>query len=131
MDLESVILFSFFMPNYTSGTDEGTLQSHPLFDSPFNSQAGGPYKLTYNNFVRPNTGVYDNDGTADSARNAWHYYLQNLDITVSKYDCSAEATANKVVLRDSNGNINVTGVSFGSYVLSDTGLTGVVGGGHF
>lgn len=119
------------MPNYNQGTDQGSLASHPLYDSSFNESAGGPYKITYNGFIRPNTGVYDRDGTGDSARNAWHYYLQNLDLTISKHDCTAAPTANKVVLRDADGGIEATALTVGNYAMTDQGIYGVVSGGRF
>lgn len=120
------------MPNYNQGTDTGTLLTHPLYDTPYSEQNGGPLKQTYNGFIRVNTGLYPNDETGDSARNAWHYYLQNLDITVSKYDCSAEATAESVALRNANGELLAEGFLAGEYaVTSSQGFTGVVSGGRF
>jgi hypothetical protein len=120
------------MPNFNPGTDQGTLQSHPLYHSPFNEVAGGPYKITYNGFVRINTGNYPNDETGDSALTAWHHYLQNLDITISKHDCSTEATAGSVVMRDADGNITGTGFRADTIYLGGVnGLQAVVSGGRF
>lgn len=119
------------MPNFVPGTDQGTLLSHPLYDSPFNEVAGGPYKLTYNGFIRPNTGLYDGDRTGDGARNAWHYYMQNLDITVSKYDCDGEASENSVAIRDADGGLIANYFSTDNIYLGDDGLRGVVSGGAF
>lgn len=120
------------MPNFNAGTDTGTVLTHPLYDTPFSLEAGGPNRITYNGFVRVNTGIFPNDQTGDSARNAWHYYLQNLDITLSKYDCSAGAVANSVATRDANGGLVATSFTAGNLSLSaSAGLTGVVSGGTF
>jgi hypothetical protein len=120
------------MPNFNHGNDEGSLLSHPLYDSPFSEIAGGPHRQTYNGFVRVNTGLYPNDETGDSARNAWHLYLQNLDITVSKHDCSTEAVAGSVVMRNGDGELIANAFIAGDYSVSATnGFTGVVSGGRF
>jgi len=120
------------MPNFNPGTDDGSLLSHPLYDSPFSEVAGGPNRLTYNGFVRVNTGMYPNDETGDSARNAWHLYLQNLDLTISRHDCSIEPEAESVVMRDANGAVSAQAFSAGSYSIDATnGFIGVVSGGRF
>ena len=120
------------MPNFNPGTDEGSLLSHPLYDSPYSEVAGGPNKLTYNGFVRVNTGLYPNDETGDSARNAWHFYLQNLDITLSKYDASLDATADSIAMRDADGGLLANSFIAGNYSIDSTnGFTGVVSGGRF
>jgi hypothetical protein len=119
------------MPNFALGTDQGTLESHPLYDSPFSLEAGGPHKLTYNGFVRVNTGIYDRDGTGDSARNAWHYYLQNLDITVSKYDCSDDPVAGSVATRDADGALHATNFHAGDFSFGVDGIKGIFSGGAF
>lgn len=120
------------MPNFNPGTDQGTLSAHPLYHSPFNEVAGGPYKVTYNGFVRVNTGTFPNDETGDSALTAWHYYLQNLDITISKHDCSTEPIGHSVAMRDANGSLGATSfVAPNIYVGGANGLRGVVSGGRF
>jgi hypothetical protein len=120
------------MPNFNTGTDTGTILSHPKYDNPFNEVNGGPYRNTYNGFIRVNTGLYPNDETGDSARNAWHYYLQNLDITVSKHDCSVESQAGSIVLRDADGSIYSNAFIAGNFSISDTnGFTGIASGGRF
>lgn len=120
------------MPNFNAGTDIGSLLDHPLYDSPYNEIAGGPYKKTYNGLSRVNTGLYANDETGDSARNAWHLYMQNLDITLTKYDCASTAEIETVALRDANGNLLANSFIAGDYSMSSSsGFTGVVSGGHF
>lgn len=120
------------MPNFNSGTDTGSLLDHPLYDSPYSQVAGGPHRETYNGLKRVNTGVYANDETGDSARNAWHLYLENLDITVTKYDCSSEVTAESVALRNANGELLADTFIAGDYTMSTAnGITGVVSGGRY
>lgn len=120
------------MPNFNPGTDVGSLLDHPLYDSPYSEIAGGPYRQTYNGLNRVNTGLYANDETGDSARNAWHIYMQNLDITITKHDCSASADAETVALRNADGNLLAESFIAGNYSVSSVnGFTGVVSGGYF
>jgi hypothetical protein len=58
--------------------------------------------------------------------------MQNLDITITKNDCSIEAVGDSVALRNADGELVSQGFIAGDYAMTaSNGISGVVSGGRY
>jgi hypothetical protein len=105
------------MANYFPGTDQGNFLSSPDYQDTFQLNIG-PYSITYNGLLRPNTGIVEGDGTADSLRTAFNKVLSNLDITLTSENASITPEPLKLVVRAADGSINVGQLNATSISLS-------------